>query len=102
MILDINDKLEQYEEELDEIPDKIKRVNEELLIESIRIWHTEMEHNREEIEALNNWILDAREKLKANILRKQDMETQNSAMYSYMHNLLGAKLMEQVDLTNKK
>ncbi len=102
MILDINDKLEQYEEELDEIPNKIKRVNEELLIESIRIWHTEMEHNREEIEALNNWILDAREKLKANILRKQDMETQNSAMYSYMHNLLGAKLMEQVDLTNKK
>ncbi len=102
MILDINDKLEQYEEELDEIPDKIKKVNEELLIESIRIWHTEMEHNREEIEALNNWILDAREKLKTNILRKQDMETQNSAMYSYMHNLLGAKLMEQVDLTNKK
>lgn len=102
MILDINDKLEQYEEELDEIPEKIKRVNEELLIESIRIWNTEMENNREEIEALNNWILDAREKLKANILRKQDMETQNSAMYSYMHNLLGAKLMEQVDLTNKK
>ena len=34
MILDINDKLEQCEEELDEIPDRIKRVNEELLIVS--------------------------------------------------------------------
>lgn len=102
MILDINNKLEKYEKELDEIPNKIKRVNEDLLIESIHIWHTEMEHNRGEIEALNQWILDAREKLKSNILRKQDMETQNSVMYSYMHNLLGAQLMEQVDLTNKK
>ncbi len=102
LILEINDKLEQCEEELDEIPDKLKRVNEELLIESLKVWHTEMEENRQEIEALNNWILDAREKLKTNILRKQDMETRNSAMYSYMHNLLGAKLMEQVDLNNKK
>ena len=102
MILDINNKLEKYEEELDEIPNRIKKINEDLLIESIHLWHTEMENNRGEIEMLNQWILDAREKLKANILRKQDMETQNSMMYSYMHDLLGAKLMEQVDLTNKK
>ena len=80
----------------------MEKVNEDLLIESIHMWHTEMEHNRGEIEALTQWIVDAREKLKANILRKQDMETQNNAMYSYMHNLLGAKLMEQVDVTNKK
>lgn len=102
LILEINDKLEQCEEELDDIPEKLKRINEELLLESLRIWNEEMDHNNEEIEAINEWILDAREKLKENILRKQDMEARNAAMYSYMHNLLGAKLMEQVDLKHNK
>lgn len=102
LILEINEKLENCEEELNALPDKLKRANEELLIESLRIWHNEMEANNEEIEALTNWILDAREKLKENILRKQDMEARNTAMYSYMHNLLGAKLMEKVDSKRNK
>ena len=101
LILEINNKLEQYEEELDNIPDKLKYLNEELLVESLKIWYTEMEENTQEIEALNNWILDARQKLKENILLKQDKENRNSAMYAYMHDLLGVKLMEQVDLSHK-
>lgn len=102
LILEINQKLEECEEELDGLPEKIKRANEELLVESLRVWNEEMDANNEQIEAINAWIIDAREKLKENILRKQDMETRNAAMYSYMHNLLGVKLMEQVDLRRDK
>ena len=102
MILEINQKLEESEEELDSIPGKIKRANEELLLESLRIWKEEMDANSEQIEAIEAWILNAREKLKENILRKQDMETRNTEMYSYMHDLLGARLMEQVDLRHDK
>lgn len=102
MILEINQKLQESEEELDALPEKIKRANEELLIESIRVWKEEMDSNSEQIEAIEAWILNAREKLKENILRKQDMETRNTEMYSYMHNLLGARLMEQVDLRHDK
>lgn len=97
LILEINEKLEESEKELNTIPEHIKRTNEELLLESLRIWNAEMDANHEEIENINAWVLEAREKLKENILRKQDMEARNAAMYSYMHNLLGAKLMEQVD-----
>ena len=102
MILEINQKLEESERELDSLPEKIKRVNEELLVESLRIWKKEMDENNEQIEAIEAWIVDAREKLKENILRKQDMETRNTEMYSYMHNILGARLMEQVDLRHDK
>ncbi len=102
LILEINEKLEECEEELDALPEKLKRANEELLLESLRVWNEEMDENNDEIEAINEWIIDAREKLKENILRKQDMEARNAAMYSYMHNLLGAKLMEQVDLKRNK
>ncbi len=102
LILEINEKLEECDEELELIPEKLKRANEELLIESLRIWNEEMDENNEQIEAINAWIIDAREKLKENILRKQDMEARNTAMYSYMHNLLGAKLMEQVDMKRNK
>lgn len=102
MILEINQKLEESEAELDALPEKIKRVNEELLIESLRIWNAEMDQNSKQIVALEEWILNAREKLKENILRKQDMESRNTEMYSYMHNLLGVKVMEQVDLRREK
>lgn len=102
LILEINEKLEECEEELELLPEKLKRANEELLIESLHIWNEEMNQNNEQIEAISAWIIDAREKLKENILRKQDMEERNTAMYSYMHNLLGAKLMEQVDLRRDK
>lgn len=102
LILEINEKLQESEEELDSIPGRIERTNQELLVESLRIWHNELEENTQQIEMIDAWITDAREKLKENILRKQDMEDRNDAMYSYMHNLLGAKLMEQIDVTRNK
>ena len=79
------------------LPYKIKKANEELLIESLKIWYQELDSNREEIKALTEWIADAREKLKVNILKKQDMEMENNSIYSYMHSLLGAGVMQALD-----
>ena len=97
LIKEINVKLAQSEDEANLLPYKIKKANEELLIESLKIWYQELDSNREEIKALTEWIADAREKLKVNILKKQDMEMENNSIYSYMHSLLGAGVMQALD-----
>lgn len=97
LIKEINVKLAQSEDEVNMIPFKIKQANEQLLAESLKIWYKELDSNKEQIKALNEWITDAREKLKVNILRKQDMEMENNSIYSYMHALLGAGVMEALD-----
>lgn len=97
LIREINVKLAQSEDEVNLIPFKIKQANEELLTESLKIWYRELDSNKEQIQALTEWITDAREKLKVNILRKQDMEMENNSIYSYMHTLLGAGVMEALD-----
>ncbi|MBE5967501.1 MAG: hypothetical protein E7255_11170 [Lachnospiraceae bacterium] len=96
-ILEINEKIEKEMEELSKLPYRIREINEELLVESVTICYSRIEKQVEEINEVSDWILKTREKLKEKILLKQDMELRNTTMYSYMHDLLGAELMESID-----
>lgn len=97
LIQEINEKLNNYEKELGELPYHIKSVNEELMMRSMAICYEELQENFNEIAKLNNWILQTREELKNKILEKRDLEDKNTTMYSYMHDLLGAEVMEIFD-----
>lgn len=101
LIQDINDKLRKDDNELERIPYQIKEINEELMVQSMKICYEKMKYNEAEIEKLGEWIVKVREELKNRILIKQDMEDQNTEMYSYMHNLLGAEVMEIFDRQQK-
>lgn len=96
-ILEINEKIDKEMEELSELPYRIKEVNEELLIESFSICYNRIQKQMDKIKEVSDWITKTRMDLKEKILMKQDLETQNELMYSYMHNLLGAELMENLD-----
>ncbi len=96
-INEINEKVEAYTEELADLPYQIKIINEELLTESIQLLYQQMEEYKEEIHEVTDWIANIREELKMKILLKQDMETRNSLIYSYMHDMLGADIMELFD-----
>jgi len=97
MILELNEKLENYNDELLDVPYKIRQVNEELAVECVKYWYATLQTNTKQIEALNNWILQTREVLKQRILIKQEKEEQNSGIYSYMHNLLGSDVINKFD-----
>lgn len=56
-----------------------------------------MVHNTKEIDTLQKRVLELREELKQHLLSKQDKEMKNTAMYSYMHDLLGPRIMEVFD-----
>jgi hypothetical protein len=67
------------------------------MIESIGIFYDRMAVNKTEIKEIADWIAGIREELKMKILKKQDMETKNNLIYTYMHDLLGVDLMEVFD-----
>ena len=96
-ILEINEKIDKEMEELSELPYRIREVNEELLIESFSICYNRIQKQMDKIKEVSDWITKTRRDLKEKILMKQDLETQNELMYSYMHDLLGAELMENLD-----
>ena len=96
-INELNDKIEMSMDELADIPYQIKLVNEELLAESINIFYHGLEANKEEIKEVADWIANIREELKNKILIKQDLEAKNSLIYTYMHDILGAEIMELFD-----
>ncbi len=94
---ELNVKLKEAHEIEAKIPAEIQTANKELLIECMKVCYDELTANTERIEELDAWIKDAREALKERILEKQDMEMRNTQMYKYMHNLLGAQVVEVFD-----
>ncbi len=96
-ITELNDKIDMASEELSELPYKIREANEELLSESIKDCYERISINKEELIRITNWIADTREELKAKILSKHDMETTNNMIYSYMHDILGAEIIDLFD-----
>ncbi len=96
-IKELNDKIDQAMDELADIPYRIKEVNELLMAESMKICYESLNKNKAAIGEIAGWIAKMREDLKMKILAKQDMETKNKLIYTYMHDILGAGLMEALD-----
>ncbi|MFG6395097.1 MAG: hypothetical protein K1W24_13100 [Lachnospiraceae bacterium] len=97
LMADLNDKISQAEEIQRAMPAQIQLANNELLVEAMKVCYSELTSNTEQIEKIEEWIKEARNALKDKILEKQDMEMRNTQMYKYMHNLLGAQVVEVFD-----
>lgn len=100
-INELNEKIEQSMDELGDLPYQIKKVNEQLMGESIHVFYNLLEKNKVELNEVAAWINGIREELKRRILIKQDLEIKNTMIYTYMHDILGAELMESFDKNYK-
>ena len=61
--------------------------------------YTTMQENTEGIKEISKWVTDVRVELKKQLVRKQEMEQRNHAIYSYMHDVFGAEVLELFDMT---
>lgn len=102
LIREINEKLENCENELLELPEELKAANVSLMLETMDYCYNQLHTNKEEIEQISNWIADIRVELKKNILRKQDREIRNKMMYTYMHNIFGPEVINIFDLEEEE
>ncbi len=97
IILEISEKMKNIEDELIEIPYQIKAVNEQLIIESSKECYQRLSVYNQKIEEITQSVAKLRLELKDKILLKQDMEIKTTTIYSYMHDMLGPELMQNLD-----
>lgn len=98
LIEECNEKLEEYQDELLDIPVLINEVNHRLMIRTMELCYDLLQSNTTEIQEISEWIAKIRVDLKKNIVRKQEKEIKNFELYSYMHDIFGADVIEIFDL----
>lgn len=98
LISECNEKMENCEDELLGLPREIHQLNHDLMIHTMELCYQVLKGNEKEIIEIAGWIDQVRVELKKNIVRKQEKEVANQEMYSYMHDALGANVMELFDM----
>lgn len=102
LINDCNEKIENYEDELIELPREIDRVNRELMLATMEICYERIQTNQTDIEETAKWIAQIRVELKKRLIRKQEKEAVNQEMYAYMHDIFGADVIDIFDMKYQK
>lgn len=98
LINDCNEMLDNYKEELLEIPKKIDQVNYKLMLLTMESCYDRLKKNEKEIEEISKWITEIRIELKEKLVRKQEMEMASQELYSYMHDIFGADVINIFDM----
>lgn len=98
LIEECNVKLTQYEDDLIILPKEIDAVNRQLMLETMSLCYRQIQENERELSVLNEWIKNTRRELKKKMVRKQEKEDANNKLYSYMHDVFGADVIEIFDM----
>ncbi len=93
----INDRDKQIEEQLDEMPGRLKQANLELLELTVNIVYFKIRSSKKRVEELEKLIEETREKLKGYIDEKESLSQDDTDIYSYFHDLLGGEELEKLD-----
>lgn len=98
LVEECNEKLESYQDELIDIPHEIDRVNVQLMLNTMERCYDIMQENTDAIQEITEWVTKIRVELKKNLVRKQEMEQRNHDIYSYMHDIFGADVINIFDM----
>lgn len=98
LVEECNEKLESYQDELLELPRQIEEINIQLMLISMDCCYEIMRENTEEIRQISDWVTQIRIELKKKLIKKQEMEQRNHAIYSYMHDVFGAEVIDIFDM----
>lgn len=106
LIEECNDKLEAYQDDMLELPGQIDSINRKLMLKTMEYCYDTLQENAKEIDEIADWVTQIRIELKKRLIHKQEMEQKNSDIYSYMHDIFGADVVELFDMkydpTNEK
>ena len=90
--------MEEYEDELLGMPREIQQVNHQLMVHTMELCYQVLKENETTIIEIAEWINRIRVELKKNVVRKQQKEMANQGMYAFMHDLLGAQVIDVFDM----
>ena len=98
LINECNEKVDGYADEALDIPKMISDLNQKLMLVTMEYCYSQIQNNTKEINEISEWITTIRKELKKKVIRKQEGEMRNQALYSYMHTIFGADVIEIFDL----
>lgn len=98
LVSECNEKLEDCEEEMLELPRQIVQLNNRLMLATMEMCYRKLAENTKELEEIEEWIRNIRRELKKKVVRKQEKEALNHQLYSYMHDIFGADVIEIFDM----
>lgn len=98
LIDEVNQKMGRCEDTLLEIPRMLKEANDQLLELTVEYCYHRLRTNASRIDEIGSWITRMRMELKRQIIRKQLAESNNREIYSYMHDIFGAGMLDILDL----
>lgn len=98
IIEETNQKIEEYNDELMDLPKQIDEANFNLMLATMRVCYARIQQNVSDIDEINQWVAAFRVKLKKQILLKQKKEIWNDEMYSYMHSIFGPDVIDVFDM----
>lgn len=98
LVNDCNEKMDAYEEEMVDLPRQINQLNQKLMLATMEVCYRNLQKNTEELEEIEEWIGNIRRELKKKVVRKQEKEAMNHQLYSYMHDIFGADVIEIFDM----
>lgn len=98
LIEECNQKLDGFQDDLLELPREIERLNRLLMIKTMECCYRTMQSNTDEIQEIEDWVTQIRIELKKRLINKQEMEQKNHEIYSYMHDLFGADVLNLFDM----
>ena len=98
IIDEINERVDSIEEELANTKQRIVEVNERLMLLSMDYFSEKIEKNRQESKEIDEWIANIRVELKKNVIKKQNRDINNREIYSYLHDIFGAEVLDLFDI----
>ncbi len=98
LIEECNEKIDSYKDELLDLPREIEKINFKLMLMTMEYCYDEMQENTQAINDTAKWVTQIRIELKKRLIHKQEMEQKNHEIYSYMHDIFGADVVNLFDM----
>lgn len=98
LIDNCNSSLEKIQDENVDLADRLAQANKRLMEVTMEVCYDAIHDNEDMIDELDEWLTNIRIELKKKVVKKQDLEIKNAEIYTYMHNIFGADVVELFDM----
>ena len=98
LITEINDRMDGGRSEMESLEAELRADNERLMAETMEYCYGIMSRNEAERDEIADWIRQTRMELKRKVIRKERIEDKNKEIYTYLHDIFGARITEAFDV----
>lgn len=98
LITEINDRMDGGRSEIKGLEEELRADNERLMAETISYCYGLMNQYEAERDEIASWLRQTRMELKRKVIRKESIEDKNKEIYTYLHDIFGARITETFDV----